>query len=326
MKIVFISYYSGKNFRGVETYVHELANRLSSNNSVTVFQSGNPLPDSKYETVRITNKIVFTDIPRDTDILIPTNGRFQTLFAKLWCLTHPKTKLIISGQSGPGFDDRLNLWCFPDKFIALTKFQENWAKKANPFVSTSIISNGVDLEHFNPQVKPLDIDLPRPVILYVAALETIKRHQLLIQAVSHTNASLLLVGQGSLNNEINRLGQQLLGNKFKIISLPHDQIPSVYPACDLFVYPTSAYESFGIAILEAMASGLPVVATNDPIRREIIGESGWFVDPVDLNDFSQKLTIALTSQPKTKPRLQAEKFSWDTIAKNYSHLCALLNS
>jgi glycosyltransferase involved in cell wall biosynthesis len=332
MNIVFISYYSGKNLRGVETYVHELSNRLAKENFVIVYQSGKQLPNSNYLTKQIDlpllkfNKEVFEDISPVTNIIIPTNGRLQSAMAKIWCIKHPKTKLIISGQSGPGIDDRLNLWCFPDKFIALTGFQSNWANQVNPFVSIKTIPNGVDLIRFNPQVKPAKIDLPHPIILYVAALEPIKRHELLIRAVARTQASLLLVGQGSLFEDINKLGLSLLSNRFKIMKFSHENIPSVYTACDLFSYPTSKHESFGIAVLEAMSSGLSVVATNDPIRREIIGDAGWCCNPLNIETFSDTINLAISTPPKINPRHQAEKFSWDNIARDYQKLCVSLIS
>lgn len=327
MKIAILSYYSGQVSRGVETFVDELANKMVSKaDSVRVYQSGKPYPWAKYETVQIKaslpefNYQSFKKISGDTDIILPTNGRIQSITAKIWRIKHKNSRLVISGQSGPGLDDRLNLYVFPDRFIPLTKFQKNWALKINPFVDTSVIPNGVDLQQFNPNTKPLDIDLPPPIILYVAAHEAIKRHHLLIEAVSHTPASLLLVGQGSLTGEIKNQCSIKLNHRFKIMNVLHHQIPAVYRACNLFVYPTSSYESFGISILEALASGLPVLATDDPIRREIVGDAGWFCRPEDTDSFSEILNRVLTETPNTSPRSQAEKFSWDKIAAAYLKL------
>jgi glycosyltransferase involved in cell wall biosynthesis len=332
MKIVFLSFYSGLVTRGVETYVHELANRLSDHNSVTVYQAGPALPNAHYQTRQLSfsqadfNRRVFRHLDSDTDILIPTNGRIQSVLAKLWCLAHPHSRLIISGQSGPGLDDRLNLWCFPNRFIALTTSQSRWAKSANPLASVSLIPNGVDLAKFNPHVKPAALKLPHPIILYVAALEPIKRHNLLIQAVAQTPASLLLIGQGSLTDQIQTQANNLLKNRFKIMHFPYDQMPGVFSASDLFVYPTAPYESFGIAILEALATGLPVVATDDPIRREIVGDAGWFADPQNPSVFAATIKLALSSKPRLAPTQQAANFSWDQIANAYSKLCASLIS
>ena len=70
----------------------------------------------------------------------------------------------------------------------------------------------------------------------------------------------------------------MLGEKrFKVMDFPHDQMPSVYTACDKLIFHSQPWESFGIVILEAKASGLPVEVPDDPIRQEIINSkiSTW---------------------------------------------------
>ncbi len=253
-------------------------------------------------------KNIFGGINKNTNVLISTNGRLDAILARFWCMFHGK-KLIIPGQSGFGWDDKLNLWVFPDVFVGLTQYQCDWAHKINPYVKVVKIPNGVDLDKFNPKNKPLKIDKPKPVILCVGAVKTSKigeiskRQKLLISATKTITASVLLVGIGG------------------DVEYKHDEMPSVYTACDLFSYPTSERESFGIAMLEAMASGLPVVTTNDPIRREIVGDAGLFVDPTDTAKYTQALDRALLIKWGDKPRLQAEKFSWDKIAKLYEDIC-----
>lgn len=304
MKIAFLNIYQGKVERGAETFVSEVSKRLLSKNF----------------KVDVISDINYIKLLKDRyDIVIPTNGRLQVFLVRL--LTWIKrTKMIVSGQSGPGADDKWNLLCLPDIFVALTKYQENWTKNFNPLIKTAIIPNGVDLIKFNPQTKPLEIHLPHPIIISVGALEKGKRLDLLIKAVSKTQASLLLVGRGSLEKEFINLGNSLIPKRLKIMSLPHHEMPKVYTACDLFSYPTVPWESFGIAMLEAMASGLPVVAMDDPIRREIVGNAGLFVDPTDTNKYAQTLEEALKIRCGTKPRKQAEKFNWDDITEKYKKL------
>ncbi len=281
MKIAFLTQWQGINTRGVETYVDELSQRLK-----------------KFGYQVSIHKNIRDHVDQSTKIIISTNGRFDAVLAKLWCLIHG-ARLIISGQSGFGWDDKLNLWVFPDIFVGLTNFQCAWAKRINPRVKTVTIPNGVDLDKFNPKIKPIETKLKKPIILNVGVVDSFKRQDLLLKASKY---SVLLVGKG--------------GN----ITFFHKDMPRVYTACDLFSYPTSPRESFGISILEAMASGLAVVATDDPIRREIVGDAGLFVDPTDTAAYAQALEKALHTNWGKKPRRQAEKFSWDKIAQLYD-LC-----
>ncbi len=345
MKIAFLSFYSGEVYRGVETFVHELANRLvDSGCEVIVYQNGPRLKNSKYETVSIGFKIdwskrknyipflnyyalqvrsftanVLRRIDKDVDIIFPTNGQWQSLLCKIWAVRNRK-RMVISGQSGPGMDDRINLYTFPNAFVGLTDFQVSWAKRTNSFIKSMKIANGVDLEEFSKGVKPFSVDLPRPVVLCVAAFDYWKRLDLVIKAVARLNASLLLVGRGEDEDKLRKLGENLLSGRFRILSFSHDQMPKVYTACDLFTYATVPWESFGIVMVEAMASGLGVVATDDPIRREIVGDAGLFVDPTDTEKYAQTLEKALKLKWNDKPRKQVEKFDWDEIARKYEQL------
>ena len=323
MNIFFLSYYSGKVYRGVETFVHHLANHLARSGCDTfVFQSGARITDSRYTviTLDVSKKkfasVSLTRIGCQPGIIFSTGGRMESLACKIHATANGQ-KLVISGQSGLGTDDRLNLLLFPDVFIGLTKHQAKWAKKVNPLVNIQTIPNGVDLKKFYPRSESIKFSLSGPVILYTAALVASKRQTLAISAVKNTPASLLLVGSGPDRDKLIRQGNEDLPGRFEIESYPHDQMPLVYPSADLFIYPTVPWESFGIAMLEAMACGLPVVATDDPIRKEIIGPAGLFVDPLDTPAFSQALNQALDKNWSNLPRVQAEKYSWEKVTAAY---------
>ncbi len=345
MKIAFLSFYSGDVARGVETFVHELANRLAGyGNKVTVFQHGGKLPNSNYQTVTIKTQVDWTkhdsylpflryfsmrikyfskkvleNIDADTDIVFPTNGQWQSFMCSLWAKRNHK-KIVISGQSGPGFDDRINLLFFPDAFTALSEYQKEWAKGANPFVNVVKISNGVDLQKFSNNMQ-IDFHLPGPIILNVAALVDWKRQSLAIRAVAElSKGSLVLVGKGRDEKRLTDLGNKLLPGRFKVMGFEYKDMPKVYAGAGIFTFPTVPWESFGIAMVEAMASGLPVVATDDPIRREIVGDAGLLVDPTDADKYAAALQKALETKWGDKPRKQAEKFSWDNIAEEYEKL------
>lgn len=348
LKISFLSFYSGIVSRGVETFVHELSNRLIElGNEVCVYQNGptsrlakyksvdvgvrfEKYVDSKYAAVKnslliksFTHKALRLMDPH-TQVVFPTNGQWQSLYCSIWARTHHQ-KIVISGQSGPGLDDRINLWTFPDSFIALTDHQAHWAQKVNPFVRVNKTPNGVDLNKFMPKKKQENLILKPPIVLNVSALVNYKRIDLCIKAVSLLkDVSLLIIGKGEDESKLQSMAEQLMPGRFKIISAPYDQIPQYYNQVDIFTYPTVPWESFGIVLLEAMASGLPVVATDDPIRREIVAKAGLFVDPTDTLAYSRALSTALGQKWGNIPRQQAEKFSWDLVADKYFKLFNIL--
>ncbi|MBX4205794.1 glycosyltransferase family 4 protein, partial [Candidatus Microgenomates bacterium] len=259
-------------------------------------------------------------IKKDVDIIFPTNNLLQSVFVRIWSVV-TKTKMVVSGQSGLGFDDRINMWVFPDAFVALTEHQKKWAQANNPLVEIFVIPNGVDLKDFKSNIKAYNFNLPRPIVLDVSALTFWKRQELAIKAVAKLdNGSLLLVGMGEDESKLRKIGENLLPGRFKILSVNHNEMPSIYASSDLFTFPTIPAESFGIVLVEAMAAGLPVVATNDPIRKEIVGNAGLLVDPENTKNYADAISQALTVNWGDKPRKQAEKFSWDKIAIEYKKL------
>jgi len=328
MKIAFLSFYSGKSPRGVETYVHELGNRLSVSHDVVVYQSGRELPLAKYHceeiparTIKSFTLRVLARLAKNTDIVIATNGRWQSFLCRFWTLLYGR-KMIIPGQSGPGFDDRFNLLCRPDAFVALTEFQKKWAVKNALGVRIEKIPNGVDPEMFNPKVKPAQIDLPKPVFLCAAGLEKAKNIDLTIKAVAGLKqGSLLVMGDGPLRQELEELAKNLgLGGRIKFMQVDHEKMPAYFAASNVVTMAPIPNESFGIVYLEAMASGKPIVAGDDPIRKEIIGEAGILINPKKTEEYAAGLQKALETNWGDLPHHQAEKFFWNKIAGQYEEL------
>jgi glycosyltransferase involved in cell wall biosynthesis len=305
MKILILSRYQNTTLRGVETFVQVLTSRFGKDIEFTVLSG----KDSDSLKKIISGKY---------DVVMPMNGRMQSLKASFGRL-FSGYKLVIGGHSGIGRDDIWNIFvCRPDIFIALTDYMANWAKKWALGSKVIKIPNGVDMKKFSPVGPKADIDLPSPLILSVGALEWYKGHEKTIDAVSKLDkGSLLIIGDGSQKDFLQKLGKEKLGNRFKILKAPYEDLPKIYRAADIFTLPSWDREAFGIVYLEAMASGLGVVAPDDLSRREIVGESGIYVDVSDPKLFAQAISKALNVKWGDKPVLQAEKFSWVKIAKEY---------
>ena len=350
MKIAFINIYNGHVDRGAETYVHELAQRLSKKHQVYVVQGGAKKGNERYTVIqeekinwnkrdmtrtfwrriyidywsRIIALFTLKSLPfifkNKIDIVIPINSGWQPAFVRIITWIY-KGKMVVSGQSGMGWDDRNNLWSFPDYFVALSSKAARWAKKAMPLVKTGYIPNGTDLTRFKPKGTKLKLRLSKPIVLCVGAINNYKRINLVIKAVARLeNASLLVVGDGGLKNDLTKLGRKLLGNRFHLMKAPFKDMPNVYRAADLFTLVPDSSEAFGIVYVEALASGLPVVAVNDEQRKEIVGNAGLLVDPTNIDDYAKVLNKALKTNWGDKPKKQAKKFDWDKIADKYDKL------
>ncbi len=300
LKIAFLSRFQGVVSRGVETYVEELSKRLAKNCDV---------------------KILKGSISEKYDVVIPTNGRLQSLRASFGRL-FGGYKVIISGQAGVGKDDIWNIAVtVPDVYVALTDFEAEWAKKWAWRTKIIKIPNGVDLEKFTPIGEKINLGLLKPIILSVGALTWYKHHERTIQAMEEINGSLLIIGEGPEKEKLQHLGVEILGTaRFKILQAEYESLPKIYRSADLFVLPSWDRESFGIVYVEAMASGLPVVAPDDPPRREIIGDAGIFTKTDDPKVYARSINEALQKDWNNLSRKQAEKFSWDKVASKYNKL------
>ncbi|MDD5415786.1 MAG: glycosyltransferase [Candidatus Daviesbacteria bacterium] len=308
MKIVFLSRLQNKVSRGAENFVLELSKRLSKNYQVDIL-SGNDADN------------ILKVIKGGYDIAIPINGRLQSLKTSLGRITG-KYKLLITGHSGIGRDDIWNIAVArPDVFVALTDFMAKWAKQWAWASRVVKIPNGIDLDKFSPEGEKIKLDLKKPIILSVGALVWYKHHEKVIDAVSRLRkGSVLIVGEGELKEDLKKLGKEKLGDRFMISNFSYEDMPKVYRSSDLFTLPSWDREAFGIVYLEAMASGLGVVAPNDVSRREILGDAGLFAEISNPIDYAETVKKALGIDWVKLARAQAEKFSWEKVAKEYEEL------
>ncbi|OGD63316.1 hypothetical protein A2160_02385 [Candidatus Beckwithbacteria bacterium RBG_13_42_9] len=348
MKILFLSIYSGHYQRGMETVVQELAMELGKRQHKVMVLQGGPIRKGfqDFETRSLAWRLKWPKINNTgflrklfldyysrqilgfslkafrqiklfkPDILIPANGGWQSLLAKLYCgLT--KARLVIMGQAGLGWDDRWNLKMKPDLFVALSKRNSRWARE-HSFSQQKIvvIPNGVNLVKFKPTGLKLPLNLLRPTVLCVAGSEKYKRVKETIMAVAQLKrGSLLLVTQSSTYD---KFGKEVLGKRFLRKRFTHEEMPCVYRSADIFTLVSESSEAFGIVYLEAMASKLPIVATDDFLRREIIGPAGLYIkSPQNSLLYAQKLQQALRREWGSLAAKRVKKFSWVKIASSY---------
>ncbi|MCG5219002.1 glycosyltransferase [Streptosporangium soli] len=170
------------------------------------------------------------------------------------------------------------------------------------------VSCGIDLSRFHPHLEPKAwarkrFDLPdRETILFVGRLDEEKRIDELIRALphvlNHRDAQVALVGNGSRQAELRHLADRIgVGERVHFLGfVPDEAMPQAYAAADVFAMPGVA-ELQSIATLEAMASGLPVVAADAMALPHLVrsGENGFLYRPRDVLSLGRHLTTLLTS-------------------------------
>jgi glycosyltransferase involved in cell wall biosynthesis len=189
--------------------------------------------------------------------------------------------------------------------------------------TTALIPNGVDTDRFSPGPGRRGVlGLPRsaPVVLMVSALIESKHVAAGIRAVSGLDdAFLLLVGDGPLRLDIDRLANELLPGRYRRITVSADQMPDLYRSADVLLH-MSQTESFGNVYIEAMCSGLPVVAHNTRTTRWIFGEYPGLVDTEDATAVAMALRAASDTGSTFTARLVEQastRFSWTTVSEQY---------
>ncbi|MGB9735985.1 MAG: glycosyltransferase [bacterium] len=203
----------------------------------------------------------------------------------------------------------------------------------------TVIYNGTEINKFKPrnieqrqQIKEKLKVGDKIVLTFTAHLRPAKGHQYLLEAISkiknqYPNIVLFLIGDGILMNELTTITKQLdIENNVRFWGYRAD-IPNFLSATDIYVHP-SVEEGFGIAIIEAMAAGLPVIATNVGGIPEIItnGVNGILVPPENPQALADAI-VELIEHPDRR-KILSEKarqyveltFNNQTMTKEYAEI------
>lgn len=204
--------------------------------------------------------------------------------------------------------------------------------------SVLLIHNGVDLEkfslreggrHFSDELSITDSDI---VIICVGRLVSIKGHSNLLKCfhsiVNNNNSiKLLIVGEGPEMANLTRLTSDLKINENVIFLGQRDDVPTLLKQSDIFAL-TSLSEGLSCSIIEAMASGLPVIATNVGGNNELVKNNinGFLIPEGNLDEFSMELSELITDNNKRKrlgknsANIAKSEFSIESMSSKYINL------
>ncbi len=252
--------------------------------------------------------------------------------------------ISLRGSDVPGANARLKLdykilgplvfkpiWQKASALVACSDGLKARALQFLPSARIQVIPNGVDLQRFYPAEVTKDSGELR--MLTVGRLSITKRLPLLLETVEVLHrqggkAYLTVVGGGALESELRQsLAERYLRGAVTLLGRREgSEMPDIYRQHDIFVS-ASMQEGMSNAMLEAMASGLPIVTTRCEGVDELIGDNGIVVEdarPEMLAAAVRRLADdpALRQAMSLAARKKAESFGWDKVAEAYLQIYA----
>lgn len=354
MKIIHVTPYYPPHLGGMENTVRELAERTAEmGHEVSVYtsnktESKEKLKSTKNLTIKYLKSFELPHTPiipalpfellkeanKDTVVHIHFALAYTTEVANLFSrlrkakiVTHIHTDPKPSSKMGFMLKFFKNIWRlvlpFSDVIICPTEDYVNLIPQIYgiPKERCRVIPSGIDLNKFlkiNNSQKEKVKD-----ILFVGRLSKEKNIPTLLQAFKLTqdkhNLTLHIVGEGGerlIIEEIIR--KENIRNVILHGKMYNEELLNLYSTSDIFILP-SHYESFGIVNLEAMASGLPIVASDIPGARNLLGSCGILVKPTAKNFADAIVRLIgdknLREELIRRGKVKVRDYDWNKIVK-----------
>ena len=198
----------------------------------------------------------------------------------------------------------------------------------------TIVPNGIDTDRFNPKVAPIKAYKDRDIILFVGRLDKRKGLKRLINVFPELKKKfpkikLVVVGEGVRESYLDSLPWRLRKDVVFTGYVSREDLPSYYRSAKIFISPSYGSETFGIVLLEAMASEVPVIASDIPGYRNVIENN---VNGLLFKTEKEMISsiVSLLTNKTLRDRLvknalkTAEAYSWDSIAARVEAFYTLL--
>lgn len=185
-----------------------------------------------------------------------------------------------------------------------------------------VVANGIDMERFTQEGPESDlIDAEGPVVLFVGRFTDGKRPWLAVEAFAgvleeYPDAELYLCGKGGLREDLEAQVSELgTGESVTFLGhVPYDEMPKVYRSGDVLVLPSRA-EGVPRTVLEAMASGVPVVMSDLEQVAPVVGDGGVTVSDGDVAGFIEGIETVLDGINGRPRERVVGSFDWSETAE-----------
>lgn len=355
-RVALMSVGLGRVQRGFERYFQDIFGVLGDGLEVTLFKSGgaqdhrNRVPPMLHAVTRLTRTLPLgrfagrTEYHRDClafglCVLPQVMGR---RFDVIHCIDPPLAVVL-------GWFRRLGLISAPLLFtegsvmpprfyprvdhihhVAQAAYDEAIACGV-PASRMSLVPCGLHTQRFHTTETrarlraQFEIPESRFVILAVSALKREhKRVDYIIEEASQVPGDVMLWLDGYLEDpSIPELARACMGERCRITHVSSAEVPALYGAADVFVH-AALEESFGLALVEALCSGLAVIAHDSPHFRWLIGDPSSLIDMAEPGALTRRLTTLLaTTARRADPAVvetTRKRFDWGSLRADYSDL------
>ena len=292
----------------------------------TYFESMPSIPslrnETAYEDLTFSISLLRYFVPTSFDITVTCNYPFTNWVLRRPVLSGGRPRHVFVTQNGdwPAISKTREYRFFGCDGLVCTNpefFQRNRTRW-----NSVLIPNGVDTTRFRagPSLQS-KFKLPEgvPIILMVSALIESKRVLEGIEAAARIDgAHLVVAGSGPLRDAVMACANRLMPGRFSLVSVPPEDMPGLYNSANAFLH-LSLEESFGNVYVEAMATGLPIVAHDSERVRWIVGAEEQLVDSNHSDAITAALRIAIQMPRRSSASVEEKisRFTWRNIAKSY---------
>lgn len=271
---------------------------------------------------------------------VPAGG-----IAYLFSLTHHVPYVVsLQGPDVPSFEKRYNyvhfvlrpfiklIWKNASGLMAQSAKHKQLALKTWPDANIVVIGNGVDRNIFRPRAERQHKDRTVNILTSARLIER-KGHRYLLQAAAalrqrgYTSFKLHFTGTGDSESDLKQLRKELGLDDFVNFSgyVSWRRVVEAYENADIFALP-SFNEGMSIALLEAVAAGLPVVVTDTGGTAEVVRGNGLIVPWADSHALADALARLIDSpqlrrEMGQRSREIAQEFSWESVTRQYISVC-----
>lgn len=328
MKIIFDArVLTHKIYTGVENYANYILKLLEKNINVKIAK---PITSNKY----LAHLWTHTVLPFKKGKLLFCPANIAPVFIlknKKLILTLHDVSFLINYKSFSSFFKWYYKFIVPknikraNKIITVSEYSKQQIEKYYPDSKGKIkvIYLGIDKIYKKIDIKKEDI------ILYVGSVNERKNLVGILKAFMSLkiNYKLILVVNFFDNFYINDELKKLLyiaknNNKIEFLQdISNDELIKLYNKSKLFVFP-SFYEGFGLPVLEAMACGTPVIASNVSSLPEVGGDAVVYCNPYDIVDIKNKIEMVLNNENLQEEMIEkglkrAQEFTWEKASEEH---------